>query len=228
MAVITLTPASVARVNGPKRLYTSGEAIVQGGQFYVKASDHLAYNAKCDGTAAEAEAKGTALTAASAAGKPFLGQEGGDLDVGTSDLVAGEVYCLSRTAGKMIAHSELVATDKCTVVGVAKSASRLSLLYRAAGVAVIADPAFSYAGSPFAWSNGVPIATAAVTSTGGAIQSFEDVGGLLLADTGLVLNTSTGAITGTPNATMTSREFVILARGARGRTGSATITVTIS
>lgn len=227
MAAITLTPASVARVNGPKRLYTSGEAIIQGGQFYV-ASDGKAYNAKCDGTALQAQARGTALTAASAANKPFLGQEGGDLDVGTSDLVAGEVYCVSRTAGKMIPLNELVSTDKCTVVGVAKSASRLSLIYRASGSAVNADPAIAYAGSPFSWSNGVAISTANVTSSGGAVLAYEDVGGLLLADTGLVLNTSTGAITGTPNATMTSREFVIRARGPRGRTGSATITVTIS
>lgn len=135
MAVITLTPASVLRVTGPIRRILSGEALIEGAQVYYKASDGRAYNAQSDGTAAEADAKGTALNAASAAGKPVEVQEGGDLDVGAV-LVAGEVYCLSTTAGKMIAKSELLTTEKVTICGVAKSTSRIALAYKASGAAI--------------------------------------------------------------------------------------------
>lgn len=135
MAAITLTPASLARVTGPTRRILAGEALIQGAQVYYKASDGRAYNSQSDGTTAEADTKGTALVAATAAGQPVEVQEGGDLDCGAV-LTVGKVYCISTTAGKMIAADELLTTEKVTVVGVAKSTSRLGLIYKASGAAV--------------------------------------------------------------------------------------------
>lgn len=135
MAAITFTPASVLRVTGPQREMVAGEALFEGAAYYIKASDRRAYLAQADGSAAEIDADGIALAATTAAGQPFMGQEGGDLDVGAV-LVVGETYCVSRTAGKVIAKSELLTGDRVAVVGVAKTSSRLRLCFRNAEAAI--------------------------------------------------------------------------------------------
>lgn len=135
MAVITLTPASIATVSGPVNQRIAGEAIIQGGVYYIKASDGKAYNAQCDGTAAEAAARGVALVAATAAGQRILGQEGGTIDVGAV-LTLGKAYVVSRTAGKVIALDELLSTDRVTGVGYPVTTSRLKLAFCDSGAQV--------------------------------------------------------------------------------------------
>jgi hypothetical protein len=128
MAAITFTPASVEPAGrNNRRRRVAGEAIIQGGLYYIKASDRRAYNAQCDGaSAAEADWRGVAETAATAAGDEFIGTESGDLDVGAV-LVMNKPYCVSRTAGKVIAHDELVTPDLVVLVGFPVSTSRLRL-----------------------------------------------------------------------------------------------------
>lgn len=135
MAAITFTPASVLRVTGPQRECIAGEALFEGAAYYIKTSDRRAYLAQADGSAAEIDADGIALAATTAAGQPFMGQEGGDLDVGAV-LVVGETYCVSATAGKVIAKSELTSGQRVAVVGVAKTSSRLRLCFRNAEAAI--------------------------------------------------------------------------------------------
>lgn len=127
MAVITFTPSSVAKAGrNNTRIRVAGEAIIQGGVYYIKSSDRKAYNAQCDGTAAEVDAIGIASTAATAAGQSFEGIESGDVDVGAV-LTANTAYAVSRTAGKCIAHGELVQNDLVCILGWALSTSRLRM-----------------------------------------------------------------------------------------------------
>lgn len=135
MAAITFTPASVLRVSGPQREFIAGEALFEGAVFYVKASDGKAYLSQADGSAAEIDADGIALAATTAAGQPFIGQTGGDVDVGAV-LVVGEAYAVSATAGKVIAKSELTSGQRVCGVGYAATTSRLRLAFRNATAAI--------------------------------------------------------------------------------------------
>lgn len=89
-------------------------------------------------------------------------------------------------------------------------------------------PVIEYAGTPFAWTNGVAIPAAAVTVVVecGPIDSYAEVG-TVLADLGIAVNPTTGEITGTPNDVLAATDIVIRATGPGG-TGDATINVTIT
>jgi hypothetical protein len=135
MAAITFTPASVLRTNGPTATRIAGEALVQGAIYYIKASDQRAYNA-VNTSAAAAAARGVALVAATAAGQPFVGQEGGELAVGSAVLTLGKAYAVSATAGKCIAVDELANPAFITGVGYPKTTSTLKLAFCASGAQV--------------------------------------------------------------------------------------------
>lgn len=85
-------------------------------------------------------------------------------------------------------------------------------------------PVISYAGSPFSWTFGVAIATANVSSTGGTVTSYAVTSGTL--PTGISLNTSTGALTGTPTVAQTAASVTITATGPGG-TSDAIISVAV-
>lgn len=68
---------------------------------------------------------------------------------------------------------------------------------RRAAALTTGRPVIAYGGSPFSWQQGVALGATAVTNTGGAATSFVLVAGSL--PTGLSLNASTGALTGTPS-----------------------------
>lgn len=135
MAAITFTPASVLRTNGPTKTRIAGEALVQGAFYYIKASDGKAYNA-VNTSAAAAAVKGVALVAATAAGQPFVGQEGGELAVGSALLTLGKAYAVSATAGKCIAVDELVNPAYIAGVGYPMTTSSLKLAFCASGAQV--------------------------------------------------------------------------------------------
>lgn len=77
-----------------------------------------------------------------------------------------------------------------------------------------AAPSISYAGSPFAWFQDVAITSASPSNAGGPITSYAVQAGSLPA--GVSLNTSTGALTGTPTTAEASNTFTIRATGAGG------------
>jgi gliding motility-associated-like protein/uncharacterized repeat protein (TIGR01451 family) len=81
-----------------------------------------------------------------------------------------------------------------------------------------------YTGSPFTYTKGAVItAVAAPTNGGGAVVSYS-VSPALPA--GLTLNTTTGAITGTPTALATSASYTITATNTGGST-TASINITV-
>lgn len=85
-------------------------------------------------------------------------------------------------------------------------------------------PSISYAGSPFTWTLDVAISTANVTSNGGTVTSYAVQSGSL--PTGISLNSSTGALTGTPTVE-SSGSATIRATGPGG-TGDATVNWTVA
>lgn len=135
MAAITFTPASLLRSSGPTKIRVAGEALVQGAFYYIKASDNKAYNAVNTSVAA-ASVDGVALVAATAAGQQFIGQEGGELAVGSALLVLGKAYAVSATAGKCIAVDELVNPAYISGVGYPMTTSTLKLAFCASGAQV--------------------------------------------------------------------------------------------
>ncbi len=103
-------------------------------------------------------------------------------------------------------------------------------LYRAAisggrRVASVAAPSISYTGSPFTWYDYFTSVSLSVSNSGGAVTSYAVQSGTL--PTGVSLNTSTGAITGTPTALKTAANVVIRATGAGG-TSDATLNIAVA
>ena len=86
-------------------------------------------------------------------------------------------------------------------------------------------PTFSYQNSSQTTSAGVAFAANPITSTGTAITSFSIAPALPAA---LSFNTSTGAITGTPNALLSATTYTITGTDASSATGTTTLTLTIT
>lgn len=89
----------------------------------------------------------------------------------------------------------------------------------------VAAPSISYAGSPFTWYDYFTSVSLSVSNSGGTVTSYAVNSGTL--PTGVTLNTSTGAITGTPTALKTAANVVIRATGPGG-TSDATINIAVA
>jgi len=89
----------------------------------------------------------------------------------------------------------------------------------------VAAPSISYAGSPFTWYDYFTSVNESPTNVGGAVTSYAVQSGTL--PTGVSLNTSTGAITGTPTALKTAANVVIRATGPGG-TSDATLNIAVA
>lgn len=134
MADVSITPANV--LFGDKayiRHGISGEAIEAGDAVYldqadnkIKLGDNNATGKKrCDGIALNG----------SATGQPIAYQSSGDIAIGGT-LVPGKSYYLSATPGGIMPEDDLAAGMNSIVIGVAKSASILSLNIKDTGVTI--------------------------------------------------------------------------------------------
>ena len=85
-------------------------------------------------------------------------------------------------------------------------------------------PSISYAGSPFTFTKNSAISGASPTNTGGASSSWSITSGSL--PSGLSLSSTTGSITGTPNAVSSSASITIEATNSGG-SDSTTISITV-
>lgn len=83
--------------------------------------------------------------------------------------------------------------------------------------------AISYVGSPFSFANGATISSKAVTNNGFALS----YGISPALPTGLILNTSTGLISGTPSVTSGSTAYTITATANSGVTATTSINITV-
>ena len=87
-----------------------------------------------------------------------------------------------------------------------------------------APPAFTYSSPTASYTRASAITANTVVSTGGVIVSFSISPAL---PTGLALNTSTGAITGTPSVVSASATYTVTGTNAAG-SSSATVSLTVN
>ncbi|MBL7714051.1 MAG: putative Ig domain-containing protein, partial [Bdellovibrionales bacterium] len=87
-------------------------------------------------------------------------------------------------------------------------------------------PAISYAGSPYTFTRGTAITTITPTLGGGAVTGCVDVGGLILAQTGLTLN-SDCSISGTPTVVQVPGTAFSVTPSSFGGATQAGLTVNI-
>ena len=85
-------------------------------------------------------------------------------------------------------------------------------------------PSISYGSPSLSLTNGTAMTTETVTSTGGAVVSYSVSPSL---PAGLSLDTSTGAISGTPTAVTSSASYTITATNTGG-TDTASMTIVVN
>jgi len=137
MADIAVTAGNVVRTSGHVEDVTWGEAITQGQCVYRLSTDGEWYKAQCDDSAAASgygTGCGIALTAGSN-GQPGKVQRNGVINMGAT-LTVGTIYVVSATAGGVAPSTDLVGTNYCTVLGVARTAALLELNPCAGGAAI--------------------------------------------------------------------------------------------
>lgn len=136
MANLTQTAANVKHGGGAGALTTreriAGESITQGMPYYISTADNKAYKAIANDGSAKADARGIALTPASANGA-FTGGEDGLINIGAT-LAVGTSYYVSTTAGSIWLESDLATGHFTTFLGIAISTSVLDLNINASGV----------------------------------------------------------------------------------------------
>lgn len=103
-----------------------GETVTQGQAVYRKEADGEYYKADADlGTAPEAVVEGVAITPGVADDYGYV-VTSGPVTIGAA-LTVGEIYVLSGTAGGICPEADLATGDRVTILGVATSASVLSV-----------------------------------------------------------------------------------------------------
>ncbi len=134
MADLSVTAGSVIPGTGAQyERATSGATITAGQLLYKDTSDsNKAKLADCD---AEASAVlwGVAMNGASSGQKVTI-QTAGDFNPGATATI-GEVYVVSSTAGGIAPIGDLLTGDYVTILGVATTASNISMAKKTSGVA---------------------------------------------------------------------------------------------
>jgi hypothetical protein len=136
MADLTITAASVAVSNNAVIEHGTAGATITAGQVIYKNTATGKYELADNNsaTAAVRQPRGVALNGA-ANGQPLAIQKSGDITLG-SVLTAGTAYYLSDTAGGICPLADLATGEYYVLLGLAKSATVLSLDVQYPGVAV--------------------------------------------------------------------------------------------
>lgn len=133
MAAITITAADVTPgANAVVVLETAGENAITAGEPVRKTSNKVF--AASNATAAAAAVIGIALANA-ATNQPVAVITGGDISFGDDVLTVGLIYAVGDSAGQIVPSADLGSGDFTTILGVAKTASVLSLDIQRSGVA---------------------------------------------------------------------------------------------
>jgi len=136
MAALTITAASVvAGADAVKDSGVAGEAITAGQAVYRSSSTKKWMLADTNSATVEARiAKGIALNGA-ALNQTIQVQVSGDITIGAT-VTRGVAYYLSGTPGGIAPVADLLTGDYTCILGIAKSASVISLDIQSAGVAI--------------------------------------------------------------------------------------------
>jgi hypothetical protein len=125
MPDLTITPTQVVVGTGAQvETRYSSVAVTAGQSLYLNANNQWAL-AQCDGTALEASFGGIALNGAGI-GQPVQAVKTGLITLGAGAAPAvGQVYVVPRTAGGIAPYSDLLSTDRVTVIGYGKAANQI-------------------------------------------------------------------------------------------------------
>lgn len=136
MADISITAANVVAGESAARLDgKAGEAIAAGKAVYLNTTTGLWMLADSNSATAEArQAKGIALNAA-ALNQPLAIHKSGDITIGAT-LTAGLAYYLSDTPGGICPVADIGAGEFVCLIGLAKSATVLSVAIQFPGVSL--------------------------------------------------------------------------------------------
>jgi hypothetical protein len=128
MADITITAANVLLTSGRSDTGTAGATITAGQPIYLDASDsNKAKLAQCDGTAAEVDAVGIALHAATT-GQPIRwAVSGSTINIGAT-TAKNLAYVVSATAGGVAPSTDLDSGKRITWLGYATGTSGVMVL----------------------------------------------------------------------------------------------------
>ena len=137
MADLVITAANVNPTNNDPifEVVQAGETVVRGEIVYLESVTSQRYELADSTTlAAEAEAKGIAITAAAANGDWMVIQTEGNLLIGTT-VVKGQLYYLSNTAGggNIAPFADLLTTDFVTALFRGVSTTEVKLEINATG-----------------------------------------------------------------------------------------------
>lgn len=134
MADLVITPANVILGGrAKKRTGVAGAAISAGDLLYEDTEDGKKLKpVLADGTAVQAEVKGIAAHGAEIGQPVVYAYEDDDMTIGAA-VAVGDVLIASENAGGIAPVADLAAGWRCTVVGVAKSTSKVNFKPVAAG-----------------------------------------------------------------------------------------------
>lgn len=135
MADLTITAANVvAAADAVRESGTAGATVTAGQLVYLDTSDMKYKLADSNGAAALRVPSGIALNGA-ANNQPLMIQKGGDITIGAT-MTAGVAYYLSDAPGGICPVADLGSGEYPCIVGIAKSASVLSVNIQPSGVAL--------------------------------------------------------------------------------------------
>lgn len=135
MAAITVTAASVARVDGEVlNGYLAGATITAGQSVYVDSNGavQVGTNASSAGSGVSAAAVGIALNGGGS-GQPIAILKNGTVNIGGT-VAVGKQYVLG-TSGGIIPVDDVAGSEYITTVGVGATAANIKLGYNVSGVA---------------------------------------------------------------------------------------------
>ena len=133
MANLSQTAANVRiRSSGPIGVGVCGETLTQGQPVYESAGKWLRAGAAT--TAAIANAQRIVIVGGTLDTPCILASPGCEVDLGAT-LTVGETYAVSATVGAICPISDLVSTNRVTILGVASAANSLKFRPVASGVA---------------------------------------------------------------------------------------------
>jgi hypothetical protein len=136
MTALSITAANVvAGTDAVRDTGTAGSSITAGQALYYDQT--TAKWALADTNAPSAAARVASAIALNSASlnQPISVQKGGDLTIGAT-MTAGVAYYLGGAAGAIVPVGDLTAGDYPQIIGIAKSATVLSLGFKSAGVAL--------------------------------------------------------------------------------------------
>ena len=119
MAALSITAANVVYASGGSvTLETIGETLTAGAAVYRKASDNRMWLSQADGTAAEANAVGVALTGGSAGQIVMVAGNGSTINIGAT-TAKNVMYHVHGTAGSIGIAGDLSSGNYITRMGYA-------------------------------------------------------------------------------------------------------------